>query len=811
MKVSKKRLTVQVAALALLLGTMLTISAVPASTASAEVGGNYTGGSISTETKNNKTTITVTPDSGYELKAGSLIVTDRCGDEYVPTRVGFRKTDDSTEYTVETSAPIMEIGAEFYKPSTKEPNIGNVDALVDTDVYGLRLVSRINRTVEDGKLYINLDGGKKLIKDYGVLLALKDAVGDITEITKDNDEARCVSALESQILYDSCDSYMDISVIVANTDKITGATKSAVLSRSYVELEDGTVLYGGQFDTTYRKASNITEPGSVVLTTSNAYPVWDEAGNKTIQVKVTSMTGEEKLLILNNSEEITVIPGKVYVAKYRSDNTAALIKCEKLVYRGNMSANDNDVLTITRAGIKHEFHLASDAFKYKVASSGNAGYYRLTLTEEGIGSVSSSYNAIYGTDELGDISFILTTTNGVTAYNSLYGASDNHVVADTPDVVAPTFETAPVAFVTKAPYFKDGQYVVDLKDIFGTTYEAIPFDYTTTDYPKLNLPYIVTITDGMAVLEKLTTATTKAEKGMKYEEGVLSRTDNNNSYTITADTYIFYVERLRDASGNLSELTFVNPADVPTNLTNGGITANAFNIIQSNNMKAPGTTGDFVQWMMVEVNNRSIYNLTDTSQGWYTVSQRVTRLADQILLMTSDLRWDETQQKYLIDAVDMNGKERTLVYTENESGVLPVKGKVFLVTMENSVMKFTWASSIVNAKDTKENVFYDVLRACITEYDAENKKITVNGGKQYILAENVKILGADRFDGNETYLAKYTGLKDTIISTTSNYNAMFGLNADGEVVWILNNTGGKTIYNVADNTSYEAPTLPEKN
>ncbi len=237
---------------------------------------------------------------------------------------------------------------------------------------------------------------------------------------------------------------------------------------------------------------------------------------------------------------------------------------------------------------------------------------------------------------------------------------------------------------------------------------------------------------------------------------------------------------------------------------NGFPKAAGYNILQSYNM-GKTSSGGYIQWMMIEVNGESIYNIFD----WYVTEPKDTREASQILLMTSDIRWDRNEQKYLIDAVDMSGNERVLVYTRNESGVIPVKGKVFLVTTENGVMKFAWPN-VVNAKDTKEDVFYDVLRACVTAYDAKTKTITVNGGKQYVLAEDIKILGADRFEGNETYLAKYVGPRDTILTTTSNYNAMFGLNEAGEIVWILNNTNGKSIYNIADNTNYKTPSLPDK-
>ena len=837
MKAALKRLTAKATILALVIGALSVIPMESAGkvsaqeTTSSQESTSSEGGTISWEKSGNETIITVTPEKGYELKAGSLIALNRYGEEYVPTRVGFQKTEDAGTYTVkEASVVITDVQGAFIQPTADEPNIGNVDTVAATDSYGVRLISRINRTVEGDGEYLTLGDKKVLIKDYGVILTTKDVAADGTELTAklaaDNPRVRKVSVLESDIRYDSCENYVDISVLVKNTNKMDGATRMQVLSRPYVELDDGRVLYGEQGSTTYREVSGITEPKNIVLTTGNAYPEWiekDGAVKKIIKVPVTDMTGADAILTLNNADEITVIPGKLYGVTYRADDgTAALRKCQFQTWRARMTEKNEDTgeLTIVRGGVTYNLKLAKDAYTCKV-TLGEAPYYRLSNAEKGIGEVTitgsgGKSNAIYNTDELGKIAFILTTTNGATAYNSVYGANDLSAGADTPDVAAPTFETAPVAFVTKAPYLKNGKYVVDLKDIFGKTYEAKPFDYTAVDYPMVNLPYKVTFKDdGTALLEKLTTSMTRAVQGDTYAKGVL--TGSNNTYTITADTYIFYVTRKDTAGNKLKTLTLVDPADVSQKLKdaditqNVGITAHKFNIIQSNNMKAPGTSGGFVQWMMVEVTGETLYPLTDTAQNWYTASTRPTRMASELMLMTSDIKLDATGKKYLIDAVDMNGDSHSLEYTKGESGsdsgIIPVKGKVFLVTTtENGIVKFTWPSSVVNVENYKDgNKYYDLVRAKLSAYDAEKRTVTLNDSKEHKLAADVKILGVSQL--NSYHFAEYERIKEASeLMTSDKYNTIFGQNSEGEIVWILN--CDKSIYNIADKTNYTAPALP---
>lgn len=371
----------------------------------------------------------------------------------------------------------------------------------------------------------------------------------------------------------------------------------------------GQALYG-IYD--WYTETDVVKGENIVLTTGNAYPQWEADGRKVIRVPVTDMTGKEAVLTLDNAEDITVIPGKLYQVTYSEDNsTAALSKCGELIYRGKMSAKDeeNGVLTITRSGVTYQLTLSADAFAYQVTSSGKAGHYRLTLEKEGIGPTSGSFNAIYGTDEWGDISFILTTADGVTAYNSIYGAGGNAAGSDTPDVKKPSFETTPVAFVKKEPYASDGQSVIDLQDIFGTVYTAVQYDEGSAVYPKAGLPYKVTFTDGVAKLEKLTSSMVSREKGLSYQDGVLTG-DSKRSYKITADTYICYVKKNSD-----NTLTLLDADDAQIPATGFPENPKGYNVLQSFNMKKT-SSGGYVQWMLVEVSGQSMYSIFD----WYSAA-----------------------------------------------------------------------------------------------------------------------------------------------------------------------------------------------
>ena len=822
MKFRNKRFTAKLCALAVLLGLLPVYSVLPA--AAEDTAPVYSGGRIDTRVEDGSTVLTVTPDEGYELKAGSLLMTDRYGTVYIPTRVGFNTEADSSAYRAATDDDRATVAAQFIRPTREEPNMGVVKVTADTESYGLKIVNRFSRTEENGAVYTTLDGERTLVRDLGVIVASGEIVGDAevtVETAAQDPHVRRVSAIAADTVYDACDRFVDIRISVVHINRMADGLHTPVITRAYMELADGTVVYAPQSAVTYTEALDAIRPENVVLTTGNAYPVWDAAGNKVIQAPVLDMTGAGSVLTLNNAEDITVVPGKVYAVRYSEDGTAALLPCGERVYRGRLLEKDeeNGVLTIRRSGVDYRCELPENAYAATVALSGDKRY-RLTVQENGVGPVSDSFNTIYGADEQGNITFILTTADGKTAYNSIYRANDIAesiaATANSPDVAAPDMESAPVAFVTAAPYVAaDGQYVVDLEDLFGTQYTAVPFVYTATDYPKPDLPYQVTFNDdGTVLLEKLTTTTTQALKGVSYSDGVLTNS-NGNQYYLTADTYIVYVQRV----GNT--LKRVEAPDL-SQFTAGGIASNVYNIIQSNGMKKTVDQG-FVQWMLVEITAptpQSIYNLTDTAKGWYTVKNRLTRPGESIVLTTSEVVWDAEAQQYRIAAVDMTGAERLLDYTEGASGVIPVANKVYYISEENGVTKFAWPGN--TAEGTQEavqpinlpnenstTIFRNLIRTVVTAYDAESRTVTLNDKNTYTLAEDVKILSVTRRDNNARF-AVYRGLKDEPTVAASAYNTLFGFNHKGEIAWMLNNLYDSSIYNIADSTGYTAPALPAK-
>ncbi|MBP3381110.1 MAG: hypothetical protein J6L00_00570, partial [Clostridia bacterium] len=96
--------------------------------------------------------ITVKAEEGYQLKAGSLIVTDANGVRYVPTRVGYRESDDASKYEVpaEAAAPYT-VDYAFVQPTggtdakDNAINVAYLGAQVTENAGGgLRHVHRLN-------------------------------------------------------------------------------------------------------------------------------------------------------------------------------------------------------------------------------------------------------------------------------------------------------------------------------------------------------------------------------------------------------------------------------------------------------------------------------------------------------------------------------------------------------------------------------------------------------------------------------------------------------------------------------------------
>ena len=209
-------------------------------------------------------TITVTPDEGYELLAGSLVATDLEGNTYVPTRVGFRETGDADRYEVKAPS-LVTVTATFYKPTSADPNMGNIGTSINESVSGLRFVSRLARTEKDGVEYVTFDGKSYAVSDYGMLVATEAALGSDTlslELSEANVYIKKLSVMEKGVYYDMCDAYVDMSVCITGVDRVEGGTDMNVVARPYAiakdEQGDDVILYASTFTSNYAQNAGLT-------------------------------------------------------------------------------------------------------------------------------------------------------------------------------------------------------------------------------------------------------------------------------------------------------------------------------------------------------------------------------------------------------------------------------------------------------------------------------------------------------------------------------------------------------------------------
>jgi hypothetical protein len=212
--------------------------------------------------------ITVKPDveNGYELKAGSLLVKDANGNYFVPTRVGFREGGNADQYTIPDGAVApYTVEYEFYQPTVDNLNIGLLGTQINPEESALRFVHRVNVIREGEKLYMNLDGKKVEVAEYGIILASGSLVKDPNKLTVEKaDESAHIHKFvwsmneDSEDRYfDVCSEYMDIAVKVKNikTDKYDG-TNTKIHNRLFVKLADGTIVYDAPVSSTYNETAN---------------------------------------------------------------------------------------------------------------------------------------------------------------------------------------------------------------------------------------------------------------------------------------------------------------------------------------------------------------------------------------------------------------------------------------------------------------------------------------------------------------------------------------------------------------------------
>lgn len=346
--------------------------------------------------------------------------------------------------------------------------------------------------------------------------------------------------------------------------------------------------YGSYFPVT-------TAAANVVLTQSDPYPVWTD-GVKSVQVKVTDMTGAARTLTVKGTDY--PVKGRMYVISGDSSGYtfADPEKGKDLVNTRSSSITGSSASdwkwTLQMDGKEHTF--AADAWTANVQRSEvTSGKYAISLLEQTYVAKTdtSNFTQLIGMDDKGNISWVLSTTNG----NTLSFAVDPDR-EPAPAITAPTFETAPYVLVTKVETTAEGTQAT-MTDLLGVEHTC-PVSSSTPYQPKANLPYVVTVTNGEASFERVSELNAMRIASSGYD-GAGTITSKGKQYKITADTKIFYVTR---TSGQpILTQTDAVPADGLRIRGDG-----AFNWITA----MPDSNG-YISWMIVEVTNQSIYSFVD--------------------------------------------------------------------------------------------------------------------------------------------------------------------------------------------------------
>lgn len=195
--------------------------------------------------------ITVKAAEGYELKAGALVVTDKDGKKFVPERVGYRETDDASQYKIpdEAVAPYtLPADADlFYQPTADDLNMDLLGCSVtDNQGGGLRFVHRLNITQEGGKLYMLKDGVKAEVEEYGMLFAVQAILNNPEDLdietAKDSMHVHQFKWPESNKYYDTCKEYVDISAHITGITAANGGNMN-IITRIYVKFANDDAVY----------------------------------------------------------------------------------------------------------------------------------------------------------------------------------------------------------------------------------------------------------------------------------------------------------------------------------------------------------------------------------------------------------------------------------------------------------------------------------------------------------------------------------------------------------------------------------------
>lgn len=682
-------------------------------------------------------------------------------------------------YTDETyTTPYTETTGQAYAKFVPAELMGvkkqlNTGASLTSDTINIRFVTAIDSLkLSSVSFEVSTSAGKSWVMKETTAYSSILADGQVLPITP---EAAFGDAAEYFVLH-----------------SLTGIPKAAYNDTFQVNVTwntlDGTKVTTAQahtFTCVELMIEPTAAPENVVLTTTEPYPVWDAEGNQSVCVDVIDMTGAERTLTVSDDGIMPVL-GKVY--GYDG---------EKLVYdtnqaytwRATMTAKDGDTLTVKNSQGELKLSVAEDAWRYMVAvNDGN----RLSLNKEGIGGVSindttENYSVMYGVGEDGQISWILSRESGYTIYSGL--ATEN----DAPAMAAPTFETAPIAIVTKAPYLAEGKYVVDMEDIYGTAHTAVPFNSDDSyAYPKAGLPYLVALDDnGIASFTALTSDIARADQTGAYSGGVLTSKGNaSRSYTITTNTKVVFV----NVSNETISVTDAFAGGIPSD-------PGMYNCLLSSGVEAPDTNGGYVSWMIVGNGDVSLWNMyASGAPGWYA-TYRPTAEPETIVTMTGSMYYKDGG--VYVPVMDMTGSERTLK-VDGATAVVPVSGKVYQISgNEESGYSFAWAENAVLRDNTVTAGFYrgDCKNAADNTVEVQ--------GKTWTFAEDAVIIGVTR--KNINYIDPTTlSTENVTLPSSGNYCAMYGLDEGLHIKWMLVETNnGDSINGVGTaEEGYTAGKLP---
>ena len=209
----------------------------------------------------------ISAETGKEVKAGSLLFTNMRGEVAVPRRLAFQSDPNGdAEFTAPANFDDegIEVSYETILPTFENPNIGHLGSSYNTNLGGLRFISRFTRVVENDVEYVVLGGEKYELVDYGVIMAAGPGLAttpdvsteDVMVMGSSNRYVQQRSAKQEHKLYDKCNAYIDLAVTVINMDKVAGYAELEIYSRTYITVKVNGAekhLYGDILSSTYNE------------------------------------------------------------------------------------------------------------------------------------------------------------------------------------------------------------------------------------------------------------------------------------------------------------------------------------------------------------------------------------------------------------------------------------------------------------------------------------------------------------------------------------------------------------------------------